>query len=181
MMGQGGVAQLSYLNATRLGQPQANPFNLPRIRNFYPTRQVGPAWRRRPITGFGDMGTRVLSPIGGTGHLGQPGAQISLPDGVTHTVRAVNPSGEILTTDGWQSATQTDGTERWINVHTGDVMLSTGETIKAARPSAFGGMNWWLIGGGVAAVVVVGYLAMQGAPVAGRRARAAGRAYRYAR
>jgi len=180
MMGQGGASELSYLNATRLGQPR-NDFNLPRIRNFYPTRPTGPAWRRRPISGFGDMGTRVLSPIGGTGHLGQPGAQISLPDGVTHTVRAVNPSGEILTTDGWQSATQTDGTERWINVHTGDVMLSTGETIKAARPSLFAGMNWWLIGGAGAAVLVVGYLAMQGAPVARRRARAAGRAYRYAR
>jgi len=87
--------------------------------------------------------------------LGQPGAQIDLPNGTTHTVQAVNTTGEILTTSGWQSATQPGGIERWINVQTGDVMLEDGTIVAGTRPAAEA-LSWWWIGG--AAVLAAGGL-----------------------
>ncbi len=142
---------LSYPAATALGAPRG-PRPMARVRSFYPARPTGPAWRRRPISGFGDMGTRLIVPLAG---LGQAGSTVDLPDGSSHTVQSVNTSGEILTADGWQSATQTDGTERWVNVHTGDVMLSTGETLRAAR--AVPTWLWWG-GAGVLGLGVLGFL-----------------------
>lgn len=151
---------LSYAQAQRLGQPvmRAPRYVPARVR---PTRQPRSILAGPPavLRGFGD--------------LGQAGATITLPDGRDHVVRAVNPSGEILTTDGWQSATLPDGTEQWIDTRTGDVLHADGRITRAGG----GGLTlpWWFWLAGAGAVLAVGYLAYQGAPRAGRRFKAAGR------
>ncbi len=115
----------------------------------------------------------------GLASLGQPGATITLPDGVDHIVQAVNTSGEILTTDGWQSATQADGAERWINVHSGDVMLADGLVVKVAGSegviATVSGWHWRWIAAGGGALAVLLYLAKQGAAIERRRLGSAGR------
>jgi hypothetical protein len=185
-MANAALYELTALRANRgLGAPQpwrqgSRPASYV-VGRITPTRATTPidrgtdfrgrAWSSAAYYG-GGMGWRL-------GSLGQPGAQITLPDGQTHTVQDVNTTGEILTTDGWQSATQTDGTERWVNVHTGDVMLSTGEIVKALGSSgmltSLEALPWKWIGGGVVAASVLLYLASAGAPVVGRRLRSAGR------
>jgi len=136
--------------------------------SYYQARTLGLPVMRAPA--YVPARVRPTRRLSGPG-LGQAGATITLPDGRDHTVRAVNPSGEILTTDGWQSATLPDGTEQWIDTRTGDVMHADGSITRAGA----GPTSWWLWGGLGAAVLVVGYLAVQGAPRAGRRFRSAGR------
>lgn len=152
---------LSYYQARTLGLPVMRP-------PAYVPARVSPTRRPRPIS-RGGVSAALAS-------LGQAGATITLPDGRDHVVRNVNESGEILTTDGWQSTSLPDPAggwiEQWVDTRTGDVMHADG-TITRAR--AAGPWGWWWIGGGVVAVVLLGYLATQGAPVAGRRVRAAGR------
>jgi len=127
---------LSYANNMSLGRPQ--PYRpMPMLRDVRPT-----------------SGGRRLS------GLGQPGANIDLPNGTTHVVQGVNTTGEILTTSGWQSATQPGGVERWINVHTGDVMLEDGAIVKAAVPGM--GLSWWWLGAG--ALALGGLVLMTGGP-----------------
>ncbi len=155
------ITALSYAaHRTRLHQgpgPAARGRVLPFVR---PTR--GGAW----------WGGR-----GGLGALGQA-QTIDLPDGSSHDVLSVGTTGEILTRDGWASATQADGTERWINTHTGAVMLSDGTIIPAAATAM---SRWWILGavGAVGLVALVG-LAALGAPVLQRRTRAVYRAGRTA-
>jgi hypothetical protein len=185
-----GVRTMPILRDVRPTRPLPPPGS-----TLTPTRYFGPSMEAR-WTGGGQFGalapqqvpcyyTVRSAPGVRFGDLGQPGATIDLPDGSTHTVLSVNTSGEIFTTDSWQSATQPDGTERWINAKTGDVMTADGNVIPggtAAAAAAGGGVKlyWPAILGVGAVILVVGYLAVQGAPVAKRRVTAAGRAARYA-
>lgn len=153
---------LSYAQHRSLGLPVLRPAAYVKAR-VRPTRRTPPIGvttpapiavvaGRQPWQTAHPRATNVV-----LGDLGQPGSQVTLPDGTDHTVQAVNTTGEILTTDGWQSATQPDGTERWINVHTGDSMLSTGEMVRAATGlfATLPTWAWW--SAGAVAVLGVGY------------------------
>lgn len=137
---------LSYAQARNLGQPMQRPPG-------YVKAHVNPTRRPRPIRGL--YGLSPLLHLDALMSLGQEGATITLPDGRDHVVRAVNPSGEILTTDGWQSTTLPGGVEQWVDTRTGDVMHADGTITRAAQPFAW---TWWLVGG--AGVLGVGVLAL---------------------
>ncbi len=135
-MPAGKLYALSYYQARTLGQP------VMRAPAYVPAR-VSPTRRPRPI------GMPALAA------LGQAGALITLPDGRDHVVRSVNESGEILTTDGWQSTSLPDGAggwiEQWVDTRTGDVLHADGTLTRAAGGAPW---RWWWIGGGVLAVAV---------------------------
>jgi hypothetical protein len=88
---------------------------------------------------------------------------IDLPNGTSDRVIGTTPDGMVLTAAGWQSIPQPDGSERWVNVHTAQIMLSDGSIVSPSTPTPDGAtvgatLQDWLKTGGAIASGVVGIL-----------------------